>query len=48
MEEKQVGVKLQVVLSGCVEPGLRRAVGGEVQEVCQADPTGALGLTLML
>lgn len=43
MEEKQVSVKLQAVFPGCVEPGLRGAVVGEVQKVGQADPTGALG-----
>lgn len=53
MDEKQVSVKLQVMFPGYVEPGLREAVGGAVQKIGQAEPTGALraflrGLTLML
>lgn len=46
MKEKQVGVKQQAVFPGCVEPGLRGAVGGEVPEVGLPDPVRALGAFL--
>lgn len=39
-EEEQVSVKQQAVFPGCVQPGLRAAVGGEVGELGHADPVG--------
>lgn len=46
IQEEQVSVKEQAVFPGCVELGLRGAVGGEVQEAGQAGPVGALGAFL--
>lgn len=40
MEEEQVSVKQQAVFPGCVEPGLRVAVRGEVGELGHKDPSG--------